>query len=175
MKKCRVCKKECPLDLFSFSPVSKDRYGYICRHCHTESARQYRKRPGILQRMTFLQKRRSEAPHNRARILVKGAEKRAAIKKIEFSLVKEDILPFPTICPLLGIEISMDLGKGQQLNGPSLDRKDPKRGYTKDNVWIISRRANNIKNDASIEELELILNNLKKAMGYETQSSPTTT
>lgn len=32
---------------------------------------------------------------------------------------------------------------------------------TKGNVWIVSRRANMIKSDATLEELELLVNNLR--------------
>jgi hypothetical protein len=38
----------------------------------------------------------------------------------------------------------------------SIDRIDPSKGYTPDNVWLISQRANRIKNDATPEELKLI-------------------
>ena len=34
-------------------------------------------------------------------------------------------------------------------------------GYTKENIWVISSRANLLKNDASIQELELLVKNLK--------------
>jgi len=41
-------------------------------------------------------------------------------------------------------------------NQASLDRIDPKGGYVKGNVAIISRRANAIKNDASAEDLRRV-------------------
>ena len=41
-------------------------------------------------------------------------------------------------------------------DGPALDRIDPSRGYTPDNVWIISYRMNRIKNDATPRELALV-------------------
>jgi hypothetical protein len=47
-------------------------------------------------------------------------------------------------------------------NSYSLDRIDSNKGYVKGNVWVISRRANVIKNNATLEELELLTNNLKK-------------
>ena len=34
----------------------------------------------------------------------------------------------------------------------SLDRKDPNKGYTKDNVWVISQIANAMKWDSTPEE-----------------------
>ena len=40
---------------------------------------------------------------------------------------------------------------------PSLDRIDSKKGYTKDNVQVISNRANRLKADGNIEEFKLIL------------------
>lgn len=57
-----------------------------------------------------------------------------------------------THCPILGMPIRWDrvaLG----YDSPSLDRYDNSKGYTKDNVWIISRKANTMKNDASFTEL----------------------
>ena len=70
-----------------------------------------------------------------------------------FEVNMED-LEWPTHCPVLGIELDW-LG----LNGdwrtdasPSFDKIDPKKGYTKGNVMIISWRANRIKNDGNAEE-----------------------
>lgn len=53
---------------------------------------------------------------------------------------------------------------GQQTGrdtSPSLDRKDPTKGYVRGNVAWISFRANRIKSDASQQELERILNYVK--------------
>jgi hypothetical protein len=36
--------------------------------------------------------------------------------------------------------------------GYSLDRIDPTKGYTKDNVWVISQIANAMKWDSTAEE-----------------------
>ena len=40
---------------------------------------------------------------------------------------------------------------------PSVDRINPALGYTEDNVWVISFRANTIKQNASLIELERLL------------------
>lgn len=44
----------------------------------------------------------------------------------------------------------------------SIDRIDNEKGYTPENIQMISWRANRIKHNASIEEIEQLLNFLKK-------------
>ena len=41
---------------------------------------------------------------------------------------------------------------------PSIDRIDNTRGYVKDNIIIVSRRANILKKDATINELIKLAN-----------------
>ena len=99
------------------------------------------------------------------RKLVYPARKRAKAKGIECTITPED-LKLPKRCPLLGIEIDYSSDKGGpgnvKPNSPSLDRIDSSKGYTPDNVWVISRRANTIKNDATLAELKMIVANLAK-------------
>jgi hypothetical protein len=67
----------------------------------------------------------------------------------------------PDTCPLLGIRLEKNKRKGPKATSPSLDRIDPGQGYVAGNVWVISYRANAIKNDASPEELEMIAQGLR--------------
>jgi hypothetical protein len=66
-------------------------------------------------------------------------------------------------CPLLGIELSYELYKGKYVpnNYATLDKIDPRKGYVEGNVQILSYRANTLKNDATLEELKLIVKNWK--------------
>ena len=74
---------------------------------------------------------------------------------MEHNLVIEDII-IPEKCPIL--KIPLFVGNGQRIdNSPSLDRIDNLKGYTKENVIVVSWRANNIKSDASITELQKIV------------------
>ena len=92
-----------------------------------------------------------------------SAKRRAEKSKMEFSISIEDI-KIPEICPLLGLKLSYE-DFGVRYNSPSLDRKNSKKGYTKENIWVISSRANFLKNDAELSELELLVKNLKSC-GY---------
>ena len=70
---------------------------------------------------------------------------------IEFSINFGE-LDFPTHCPILGIELDYFSETGRQENNPSFDRKDPSKGYVAGNVFVVSWRANRIKNDGTAEE-----------------------
>ncbi len=81
---------------------------------------------------------------------------------IPFDLDLSDI-NVPDTCPVLGIKIQVIPGCGRNpRHSPSLDRIDPTKGYTKGNVRVISNRANLLKSNATIEELELILKDLRE-------------
>jgi len=81
------------------------------------------------------------------------AKQRAKIRGREFSISVEDIC-IPLVCPVLGIPLIVNKGKsGAFPNSPSLDRIDNSKGYTPDNIRVMSQRANQMKGDASKEEL----------------------
>lgn len=83
--------------------------------------------------------------------LLSEALRRSKKKGPFFDLKLEDI-KIPDKCPILGIPLFKGIG-ACCANSPSLDRKNPLLGYTKDNVWVISHKANSMKRDASPEEL----------------------
>jgi hypothetical protein len=100
---------------------------------------------------------------NPSRHLFSSAKARAKRLGLAFDLCKEDIVA-PEKCPVLGIILSRGVG-GFSPTSPSVDRVDSAQGYTKDNIRVISWRANRLKSDATIEELEAILAYMKNHMG----------
>ena len=70
-----------------------------------------------------------------------------------------DIL-IPEVCPLLGIVLDCR-APSRSNNLPSIDRRDPTKGYVKGNVWVISWRANRLKSDATLDELRGIVAGLE--------------
>jgi hypothetical protein len=78
-----------------------------------------------------------------------SAKSRATGKNREFSIELEDIC-IPPICPVFLTPMI----------SPSIDRIDSSKGYIKGNIRVISRRANILKNNATVEEMRMVLADL---------------
>jgi hypothetical protein len=91
--------------------------------------------------------------------MLKYAKYRAKLKKLDFDLTPKDIV-IPKTCPVLGIPIY----PYSLSNSPSLDRIDNTKGYTKDNVVIVSFKANRMKGAATLDELSRLVNFYKNLM-----------
>ena len=135
-KICHVCKVLKSSGEFYKHATSKDGLQARCKECmRLANAKNFVKR------------------------MVIAARTRAQRSGAEFSISEQDIV-VPSACPILGIPLSV--GIGRQHNGsPSLDRVNNSKGYTPGNIRVISWRANNIKHDATIEELEKVLTYMK--------------
>lgn len=83
----------------------------------------------------------------------------AAKRNIPFDLKPTDIdeIGIPLTCPVLGIPLFFHREKVQD-NSISFDRIDSTKGYSVDNLIVVSYRANKIKSDASLDELQKIVN-----------------
>ena len=99
--------------------------------------------------------------NNRSKKMLYRVKHRAKRLGIPFDIEECDI-DIPETCPVLGIKIEVARGKGYSDSSPSLDRIIPSKGYVKNNVRVISNRANLLKNNATVEELEMVLDDLKK-------------
>jgi hypothetical protein len=98
---------------------------------------------------------RTYRPERWQRKMLSILKARAKQKGWEFNLTIEDMI-LPEVCPVLGIELRQNSGQPSP-NSPSIDRFDSRRGYVKGNVRIISHRANVLKSDATIAEMEAVL------------------
>lgn len=89
---------------------------------------------------------------------------RAKEKNVPYNIDADYIMSIQTThCPALGIEfVRRDERETNSPAAPTIDRIVPELGYVKGNVVMISRRANNIKSDARVEEIEQVLEWLKK-------------
>lgn len=84
--------------------------------------------------------------------LLNKAKHRASKKNLEFNLTIEDIV-IPEKCPVFGENIVRDVNNPMS---PSLDRVDNTKGYIKGNVKIISKKANIMKGNLTLSDLDKI-------------------
>lgn len=80
-------------------------------------------------------------------------------ENIPFNLNEDDFPEMPDICPVLRIKLV--IGGKRGYNCPSIDRLND-IGYVSGNCKIISARANLLKNDGTISELEAVLKYMKE-------------
>lgn len=90
--------------------------------------------------------------------MIARARRRARQYQIDYNLTYEYLVaiwPDDVVCPVLGIELDLS---GEILHRcASIDRIDNTRGYVQGNVSVVSFRANSIKSDATLQELERLV------------------
>lgn len=139
---CKTCNKEKEAKYFSLHSGCKSGYDISrCKSCK-KSAYDWKQIP--LEKRIF----------NR----LKG---RAKSKGIEFNLELKDII-LPEFCPVF----KKPFIYGDSDWTYSVDRNDNSKGYVKGNIVIMSNRANRIKGDFTIEELEQILLYLNNQLNF---------
>lgn len=131
-KLCRTCDKWKRLSSFGPFKSGKDGLYPTCKACKRLRSKQEYKEQRLEYRLYYRAKRRAKE------------------KGLEFT-IKESDIQIPRVCPVFNVEM---IGKYV----PSLDRIDPSKGYTPDNIQVISNRANMLKNNASVEEIKELLN-----------------
>lgn len=120
---------DCP---FQGSPCRRRR----CRPCNADYMRAYQRG------------RRASAP---AVPLLERARRRSRRHGLRCTLRRSDI-HIPEKCPVLGVPLVFSGPRSG--HSPSLDRIDPTAGYEAANVRVISDRANRLKSDRSVAEVE---------------------
>lgn len=185
MKTCKLCVEEGvvtpqPLTNFYKRSASKDGLSSVCKkhalRAATENRKKYADRVREYNRNYVRNnpdKVREWNHTNRCRNLVarmlKDAEGRAKVRGVPFGLTEEDVF-VPETCPVLGIPIKVGRDYARA-NSPSLDCIVPERGYVPGNIAVISYRANTIKSNATVEEIEAVIAWLKKVLQSEEPST----
>jgi len=185
MKRCSKCRETKDASLFYRARRFADGLTAWCKDCYRASRQtpKARAREAASARRWYRENReralatrraRSQTEHGRllakkywaetpaALRLFTTAKSRAKKNSIAFDIEVSDIV-IPERCPLLGIVLQHGTRRWSALS-PSLDRIDPTKGYVKGNVWVISHRANRLKMDATLEELETLVANLREKM-----------
>lgn len=147
MKICQSCDIE---KLESDFPIRKDKKGILRPYCN-ECAK------NIAKARYEYHRKNNPFLHKSTR-----ARSRSQYLKVPYDLDKNYLESIWTgICPVFGIEIFINEKNRVDESAAELDRFIPELGYTKGNVTFLSRRANRLKNCASLQELESLVNWMK--------------
>lgn len=165
-KICIWCKKFLPEANFSICRSNKDGRQSRCKSCDNDYNRKRREAIGpeeMRKRWNSDRAKKTNDFNYRLNSLLNVSKQRARLKDREHTLTLDDLKAlYPTdgLCPVFGIKLEWN-SKGFRETSPSIDRIDSSKGYTLDNVQIISWKANRIKSYATVEELETVLNFMK--------------
>lgn len=176
MYRCYTCKEFLQLEKFPHTSktflVKKE---YQCKKCHlikvkesyirAEGKEKQRLRYKNLppdKKLEHSLKCKSRYWDNIPKTIWENARDRALRYNIEFDLKLEDLI-IPEKCPLLDVPFKGGTKEDKWFTW-SLDRIDSTKGYTKDNVMVITYLANTMKNKASKEQLISFSKNILKLM-----------
>ena len=155
-KICLKCYKELKYDKFrvrkdvGWTDINNElRYTY-CRECEKKVANDKYKSNPIPQ-------------------LIYNLKRRAKLAGVPFELtekvIKNKINLAGTKCPVLGVEMQISkLGSKNNDLSTSIDRIEPKKGYVRSNIIVVSMKANRIKNDATVNEIKKVADFYEKLL-----------
>jgi len=180
MKKCNKCGKYKPLKEFIKNKQCKDEVAGTCKNCQNSYSKKWKQ----LHSKTLSEKRRKRYAETegmevkereekrkllhplrvRCQLLRHGMQDRAKMKGIDFdsqfftvSYLMDRLIKNPNCeCCNKKLDIGYKKDKKFNDNSPSMDRVNPKLGYTKSNVAILCWRCNKHKQDATANELRMI-------------------
>jgi len=161
LRKRREYKRWLPEERKERERQKRTRYAQSHQADINRKARQYRKdHPEIVHARD--KKKHEKTRQNPAKECWRQTRKRARADGIPFELEISDII-YPETCPILGIPLVHHIGKAQN-DSPSLDRLIPSKGYVKGNCFIISKKANVMKQDNTLEDFEKIITYIKERL-----------
>jgi hypothetical protein len=147
----KICS-HCGGDPKPINEFAKDGAHAWCRSCANTYSATYR--AANLDKIRS-QQRETKRLHP-ARHLLSYAKTRAVRLGVPFALCEKDIV-IPTHCPVLGLKLEPNpSGNGQWPASPTLDRIIPGLGYVASNVEVVSWRANQLKSNGTLDELERV-------------------
>jgi hypothetical protein len=166
VKLCCRCGETKQISLFTVNNANKSKVAAHCKICDARGNKTHKlkNRETILERGRKYALKRSVLFSVRIRALVYSARQRAKLKNREHTITYEDVLsmwPIDSLCPVFGFKLEFN-SKGFRETSPSIDRIDSSKGYTLDNIQIISWKANRLKTFATVEDLESVVSFMRK-------------
>lgn len=159
-KQCNFCKIEKPVSEYWKDSSKLDGLATYCNICKMrfynadiEESRKAGRKAARVQRL-----------RNPILNMLMLARSRAKRFSLPFNISKEDVV-MPEYCSILKVKLGVAESKVAP-SSPSLDRIIPELGYVKNNVQIISHKANTMKSNATIAELLLFADWVYRTYGH---------
>ena len=153
---CRICGVPKPLSDFHKDAAKKFGRRYECKQCTGDA----RRSPAGREKQAA-HKRKVQRKDCRKSML-QSARHRAKRDGLPCTIGLSDIV-LTECCPIFGVRLAVSDGHPAPTS-PSLDKLVPELGYVPDNVWIISHRANKMKNDGTPGEHRQIADSVERAI-----------
>ena len=161
-KVCSKCKKELPLDNFTGTTHM------YCKNCSALWARERKASPKRNwkheQELAF--KRKGKDYKSYLTTNLPAIRSRAKKKEIPFDITCQDLIELAEnqnfLCALTEEPMTFTVGIGTVQTNCSVDRIVPSLGYIKENIQLVTLRANTIKNTATLNELYTVCKNILK-------------
>jgi len=193
-KTCSKCKEKKSGDEFYKNKSRKDGLNSYCKICFKTYSKEnqlkikhnkklyYQKNKKLLlesskryhhlnkKKISTTNKARRRTHDGIVKELLRGAQRRAKKLDLEFELDYRTISAFVKNyprCPVRNIKFVVGDGVIHP-DSRTIDRIDPRKGYTKDNVFLVSNLANKVKNNGTLNELEQLIKNLTNIQKYKT-------
>ncbi len=180
VRPCRTCGVEKTAECYY---TKKNRmngkivWSHTCRSCLLPQYKEYRETHKELIKGYKLSWQRANREHvnSQARLyraIPEAWAKRVVVSKryyckclgLPFGITAEDVIaamPQDGLCPALKVKLVYGGGHKAWADSASVDRLIPELGYVVGNIAIISKRANLIKQDATAQELQGIVDWLR--------------
>lgn len=160
MKTCVCCSQTKPIEEFGLNSRNKDKKSNYCAVCvRTKSSDVRKADPDYSEKHSLWRKSRRTVPRYRASRLITDAKTRCPDVTVTLDWVEERIAA--GTCSVTGIPFDLG-GHGAPARPftPSLDRIDPKQGYTLDNTqvvcWIYNRAKGVHGHEAVMQMVEAL-------------------
>jgi hypothetical protein len=163
---CLECGNKNKID---FYPSNKS----LCKKCKSISNKDEYSNLSLDKKNKKLNKQKNWAKNNIIKIRVLAAKHRAIRKNIEFDIdvnfIHELLKKQNGLCKYTGVlldinNVDTNNNSHMNINSLSIDRIDSSKGYTKDNVVLVTAIVNSMKNDLSENEFIKII---KKIFNYK--------
>ncbi len=151
-QRCKECDQLLPMGAFQWVNRAGGFYKAVCKKCIVAKCNaKIEERLGI---------QLHDKQREKNRMHINACRHRAKKNGLDFNLDDDDFV-IPDVCPILGLPLRKTWGgSGNKDLTPSIDRMDNALGYVKGNTMVISKKANRLKSDMTLQELESFCANM---------------